>query len=442
MKISLNFDLDNTFILSPKIEKQKTQVAELCKLIEANDPSVPVELDLGEISSNDDYMELFSKALEKNTTIQHLKFKSGDKLTAQGAQYLANALRVNKSLLGLTFDNDSIEPNSLKKLIMGLKENNTLKTLDISGVELGEFSDNKNVVIPLSKLLENNTSITELNLSGCDIYSAGMQRLCKALEKNTTIQNLDLSGNKLNKTAITALSNAFKNNTSLTDVDLSECKIDKENMRHLEKLLEHNRNFLTLQNRLGNMRGKAGDDKASWASMLVDKNNPHALPQLVTHHISSHVNFAEIDKTPGVLESLAHIGNRRSNADLIKPGIYLMTTGEDNTLLQYEGGNYVAREYEPSGRWQYVQLSKNNQGDFNIVQNPAEVKDRGGNLISPRRQVREALEATEAENFGLTTLTLNGNSYSKGEPLSDKNKKTILFSTETGKPVTGQGMGR
>ena len=115
-------------------------------------------------------------------------------LGAEGARLLALFLP-SSTLVSLNLEGNAIGPKGAAHLIAGLKENRTLRSLNLSS-NFGEES-----LPTLCEALKNNETLNELRLAsnfdfGVDlkglVKTEGIQALCEMLRTNTTLTELDL----------------------------------------------------------------------------------------------------------------------------------------------------------------------------------------------------------------------------------------------------------
>ena len=115
-------------------------------------------------------------------------------LGAEGARLLALFLP-SSTLVSLNLEGNAIGPKGAAHLIAGLKENRTLRSLNLSS-NFGEES-----LPTLCEALTNNETLNELRLAsnfdfGVDlkglVKTEGIQALCEMLRTNTTLTELDL----------------------------------------------------------------------------------------------------------------------------------------------------------------------------------------------------------------------------------------------------------
>ena len=117
-----------------------------------------------------------------------------------GANALAEALKVNKTLMALGVSCNSIGQAGAIALADALKVNNTLTTLNASGNSIGAAG-----AIAIAKALKVNKTLTELYVGGNSISEAGASALAGALKVNNTLTELDAGGNGIGKSGRGAL---------------------------------------------------------------------------------------------------------------------------------------------------------------------------------------------------------------------------------------------
>ena len=81
--------------------------------------------------------------------------------------------------------------------------------------------------IVLTKALETNTSITEINLSGNKIGPEGAIAIAKALEVNTSITEIHFDNNNIGSEGAITLAKVLETNTSITGINLDGGNIEQ-----------------------------------------------------------------------------------------------------------------------------------------------------------------------------------------------------------------------
>ena len=98
----------------------------------------------------------------------------------------------------------------------------------------------------LAAALEQNTSVTSLNLRGNGIGRQGAELLAAALEQNTSVTTLDLWDNDIGDPGAEQLAAALEQNTSVTTLKLGGNGIGDQGAKQLAAALEQNTNLTTL----------------------------------------------------------------------------------------------------------------------------------------------------------------------------------------------------
>lgn len=175
--------------------------------------------------------------LLKNDTITNFGLHYQNAWEDDGVTALGNALKRNKALTKLSFSfchinkkipqllprinslteihlcHIWIDEHSLEHLCTILKNNTTLKILDLSQNRISNTAS-------LAKLLEKNSTIEELRLDRNIIGDEGAKYLARALKINLTLTMLDLFDNRIESDGLTDLLSAIKKNSTLLSMNL------------------------------------------------------------------------------------------------------------------------------------------------------------------------------------------------------------------------------
>ncbi|KAG0169638.1 hypothetical protein DFQ29_009587 [Apophysomyces sp. BC1021] len=160
--------------------------------------------------------EQLSEALTLNDTLESLnignhEFGRDAKLVA----ILCEGLAVNEGLLTVDWENKGLNKSSMEALSRCLEKNTVLKNLNLSRNALDDDSIN---ILALS--LQQNKTLRSLNLSMNDIGPAGAQHLASCLAGNCHLEELDVSDNALMEGGQT-IGAALVNNKSLVTLKMT-----------------------------------------------------------------------------------------------------------------------------------------------------------------------------------------------------------------------------
>ncbi len=173
---------------------------------------------------------------KKETSDSHIKL----------ARVSGSLLKLQSFALELGFEADVVT------LAEVLKENSSLTELYLSLCNVGDQS-----ATGLAEALQINTSLTELDLSHNNIGAHGATGLAAALQKNKSLTKLYLSDNNIGDQGATGLARALQENKSLTELHLSFTFIGDEGVTALAEALQENKSLTTL-NLSANTIGDAG----------------------------------------------------------------------------------------------------------------------------------------------------------------------------------------
>ncbi|KAJ3309076.1 hypothetical protein HDV04_000498 [Boothiomyces sp. JEL0838] len=141
----------------------------------------------------------------------------------------------------LLLDGSSIYPKEAQELADVLRNNISVKTLDLSWNKLGSGLDN--VVVSIE-----NTNISELLLNHTMPASESIKVLCQYVAKSTKLTKLDLGYNNLKNDDLQELVNAVQASPSLTEMNLYLNTFDKLGTNLAAKLLNTHLTTLNLTN--------------------------------------------------------------------------------------------------------------------------------------------------------------------------------------------------
>ena len=197
-------------------------------------------------------MQSISELLKVSTTLTSLNI-SNNNITNEGLEILAEVLKMNTTLTDLNISYNKDIDNTF--IIIILSSNNTITKLDISGNHKLDF----NVTTRLSQLLIYNKTLTDLNISDCNINlnnksMNNIEFIEKIIEFNTVLKKLNLRHNigyndqgKIMSGRRLALSlNGLKLNKTLTLLDISKNGINADCFHLLIDDLLKNKTLTTL----------------------------------------------------------------------------------------------------------------------------------------------------------------------------------------------------
>ncbi|KAI9488702.1 hypothetical protein BDB00DRAFT_877172 [Zychaea mexicana] len=148
----------------------------------------------------------------------------------QGVQYIAQALRRNRSLTELHLHDCKLDPKACAFIGEALKYNQALAKLDISANSLVQPSAEG--ILAIKQALYVNWKLKELNMSGSGLGSEAAIYLAECLPENRSLLRLDLSKNLgIDLAGMLALSASVRINDTLTFLDVNIPPNDREMAR-------------------------------------------------------------------------------------------------------------------------------------------------------------------------------------------------------------------
>ncbi len=227
----------------PENDFDRQELMELILHTQKKDPSLPEE----------ECIHFLRLLLQKTNEPKLDRFG----LTKAQLKCLVTALQGNTSVTSLNLSTNSIDADGIRLLAAILKENHTLKTLDLGGAGSGNhIADDRfhDAIKLLIETLACNDSLEILKLNSLNVnwgYLGFKYKFCQSiatlLEKDTPLKELHLSGNHFENNDVQPIANALKNNVHLKVLNLSHTWLVADSgASHLADMLEHNNTLIQL----------------------------------------------------------------------------------------------------------------------------------------------------------------------------------------------------
>ena len=184
-----------------------------------------------------------SEALVKSKNLKEINLYGNDFVNEFAS--LVRIIKENKSIEILNigsndfYENETTDDfkNLLPSFSESLETNKTLKTFEMISISPdGDYKD-KNLIEATFNGLENNTSITKVDLS--QNYFTDYD--CKFIKVSSVLKKLDLSSNIITKNGVETILNKLQNRTTKLTIDLKYNEIMLEDLN-----LENKSPFITL----------------------------------------------------------------------------------------------------------------------------------------------------------------------------------------------------
>jgi hypothetical protein len=299
----------------------------------------------------------------------------------EGVQAIAGALRVNGALTKLSLAWNELGEEGTKAICEALKQNKTLKELDLSGRDnIGGEAGAKHV----ADMLGVNGGLTKLSLAENKLEEEGTKAICEALEQNTTLKELDMSGDRYGPSNIGGTAGA----------------------KHVAKMLGVN-GALTVTNLLGD------NLDAESAKMLAEVAKQKGISLCGIRRDQTTADFSnQALKLPDVILlasdlSQAVVTGGLTSIDLSENllcGIWTDDNGDQQGTYTAEGITAIADALRVNGGLTSLNLSDN--ALCGVVRTFGELDDESGTYTAEGiTAIADALRI----NGGLTSINLSNN---------------------------------
>ncbi|OEH48028.1 hypothetical protein lpari_00965 [Legionella parisiensis] len=193
-------------------------------------------------------LDYLTDGLKKNKNLVNLNLSSCtlDTSAPGRLESLAKVLSIHPSLTFLDLSSNGLDSEKYPIATEIIKNSSSIKSLNVTANYMGDEG-----LRNLATALQSNSSLTTLVLRKNQISNGGLAHLSQALQHNKTLVHLDLSENDVN--SVHDLCDCLQNNISITSIDLDREKISDGSAAELEKLLKRNQRiksaYLTLLNK-------------------------------------------------------------------------------------------------------------------------------------------------------------------------------------------------
>lgn len=188
--------------------------------------------------SNSSYENYFNNLLKTNKNKENLNICS-KAIGCYETNLLINYLNYNYNISKLIITECKFDNQSIKILSDALKENKSLRILNIEENKIGLG------VKYIAEALKDNRSLQELNLNGNSICYEGAKSIAEALKENKSLRVLNICNNNIESGSI-FIGEALENNIPLIELNISNNNIGIEGGKSIGNALSNNTNLKTL----------------------------------------------------------------------------------------------------------------------------------------------------------------------------------------------------
>ncbi|CAF1044618.1 unnamed protein product [Rotaria sordida] len=197
-----------------------------------------------------------SNALKVNTTLISLSL-ADNSIGKGGGMAFAETLQINITLEHLNLANCDLEMDSLIALLTILRYNPSLKSIDLSR-PIPQYQHSNwmdDIAIHIAHMLEKNNVLQELHVQKFEIRDPGFMWICEKMQHNQTLLFLDLSCNRITRDSAVYLASMLEK-CGLLRLNLAFNRLENEGAGHLATaLLQSNSKLRSLDIRSNNIKG-------------------------------------------------------------------------------------------------------------------------------------------------------------------------------------------
>ncbi|KJE93544.1 hypothetical protein CAOG_08774 [Capsaspora owczarzaki ATCC 30864] len=212
----------------------------------------------------------------------------GKQIGNDGAQAVAEALKVSRTLVSIELGQNHISDVGARAIAETLKVNKTVAEVTLRQNQIGDAGAQA-----FAEALKVNTNLRWLNLSSTQLGDAGARAIAETLKVNTTLKYLYLNRNQIGDAGAQSIAEALKVNTTLIDLHLHTNRIGDAGAQAIAAALGENKTMTELHlwnNCIGQVGVQALGEARKVNGILTrliieDQINPLAfslLPRLAT----------------------------------------------------------------------------------------------------------------------------------------------------------------
>ena len=186
-----------------------------------------------------------------------------------GIEYISNGIK-QSTLHDLNISGCGLDSNGAHLIADALCYNDALRELDMNNNPIGDDG-----ATTLARMLTRNQNIKTLNMENCDITEFGAIKLAETLYLNSTLTKINLSENAIKDQGVYALAQMLTRNQSLSEFHIRSCSISGVGASHLVRALLANHSITHI--------GLAGNDITTppHSDMSIDPRY-HVRPRMYT----------------------------------------------------------------------------------------------------------------------------------------------------------------
>ncbi|KAL0240793.1 hypothetical protein GEMRC1_006029 [Eukaryota sp. GEM-RC1] len=173
-------------------------------------------------------------ALRVNTSVLWMALKDNS-IGSEGAIAIADALKVNSTVTDVHLEDNSIGNEGAIAIADALKINSTVTELCLHNNSIGNAG-----VIAIADALKVNSSVSTLWLDKNSIGYEGVIAIAEALKVNSTVSRFHLDYNSIGNEGAIAIADALKFNSTVSEIDLNDNSIGDKGVFAIIEALKTN----------------------------------------------------------------------------------------------------------------------------------------------------------------------------------------------------------
>jgi hypothetical protein len=171
------------------------------------------------------------------TSLQFLEL-SRCGLNDDAGVHLARMIGSNTSIVSLNLELNNLGPATASAFGKHLRTNSTLKYLCLEGNNLTKDEEEDSGVKDLAHALQQNSTLTNLNLWRCSVGRVGGLVFAESLENNKTLIALDIGGSTADVVQLQKIASVLATNKTIYNDYKSVCRKERKTKRKEDQLVK------------------------------------------------------------------------------------------------------------------------------------------------------------------------------------------------------------
>ena len=159
--------------------------------------------------------DYIANVIQHNTHLLEIQLSPFNRIGAKGAKWLAEAIKINSTLLTIDLSDSYIGDEGVEYLAQAIKINSALEKIKLARIKVKGAKW-------LAEAIKINSSLQMINLNGNSIGAEGAKEIAEAIKINCALEEINLSDNSIGIDGAKFVADAIKMNSTLQRIDVCD----------------------------------------------------------------------------------------------------------------------------------------------------------------------------------------------------------------------------